>query len=251
MNNPTTKPSITIITVVFNGVNLIEKTIQSVVCQTYPLQYIVVDGASNDGTMDIVRRYDSQISVSVSAKDDGIYDAMNKGVALSDGDWVCFLNCGDVFTDEHVVAKVAGNIALHNNPDILYGDIFTRNSNGELRLKSAKEPCNLHRMYFCHQASFSKRTLLEAYPFDIKHRLSADFKFFKECFYRKCIFVHIHHPLVVYDMSGISNTHREAGIRDNIAVIKSVDKYPSKFLFLLRLYFVIYWGKMRVKKNHH
>ncbi len=239
MITTTSKPTITIVTVVYNGMNLIEKTIQSVVSQTYPLQYIVVDGASTDGTLDVVRRYDAQIAKWVSAKDSGIYDAMNKGVVLASGDWVCFLNCGDVFVDEHIVAKVAENIALHNNPDILYGDIFTKNANGDLRLKPAKEPCNLHRMYFCHQASFSKRALLESHPFDLKHKLSADFKFFKECFYRNCSFVHIHQPLVVYDMTGISNTHREAGIRDNIEVIKAVDKYSSKYLFLLRLYFVI------------
>ncbi len=247
MSQETASPSITIITVVYNGADLIEKTIESVIGQTYPLQYIIVDGESKDGSLDIIKRYDKQISHWMSEKDNGIYDAMNKGVNLASGDWICFLNCGDVFADAHTVATVAENIQANNQPDIIYGDIFTRNADGTLRLKPAKEPCNLHRMYFCHQASFSKRSLLQAFPFDIKHKLSADLKFFKECFSRNCRFVHVNVPFVVYDTTGISNTNREAGLRDNIAVIKSIDKHFSKYLFLLRLYFVIYWRRLNNK----
>ena len=247
MSNANSSPSITVITVVYNGADLIEETIKSVISQTYPLEYIIVDGESKDGTIDIIKRYEKQISIWKSEKDNGIYDAMNKGVDMASGDWICFLNCGDVFSDENTVAAVAENITANNQPDIIYGDIFTKNADGSLRLKPAKEPCNLHRMYFCHQASFSKRRLHQTFPFDIRHKLSADLKFFKECFFNNCLFVHMPLPVVIYDTNGISNSNREAGLRDNIAVIKSVDKHFSKYLFLARLYFVIYWRKLNRK----
>ncbi|MDR0232455.1 MAG: glycosyltransferase [Dysgonamonadaceae bacterium] len=238
---------ITVITVVYNGLNTIEKTIQSVLEQEYPVEYIIVDGDSSDGTVDIIKQYEKHLTAWVSEKDTGIYDAMNKGTEMASGKWICFLNSGDVFADKYVTQIVAETIKSNNEPDILYGNILVEKSDHTLKERIAKEPCNLHRMYFCHQAAFTEKTLLKTFPFDIKHKMSADLKFFKECYYNGCRFVHLNMPLVIYDTAGISNINREAGLRDNIAIINAVDRGIQKYLFLLRLYFVIYWRKLNGK----
>jgi len=238
---------ITVITVVYNGLNTLEKTIQSVLEQVYSVEYIIVDGESSDGTVDFINQYTEHLSAWISEKDNGIYDAMNKGTEMSSGKWICFLNSGDVFVDKYVTQKVAEAITSTNEPDILYGNILVEKSDRSLKERIAKEPCNLHRMFFCHQAAFTKRTLLKTFPFDIKHKMSADLKFFKECYHNHCRFVHLKIPLVVYDTTGVSNVNREAGLRDNIAVITSIDKGIQKYVFLIRLYFVIYWRKLNGK----
>ena len=94
------KPLVTVITVVFNGEKFIEKTIQSVLCQDYKnIEFIVIDGGSIDGTLDIIKKYEHSIDYWVSEKDQGIYNAMNKGIDLSKGDWTNFLNAADEFYD--------------------------------------------------------------------------------------------------------------------------------------------------------
>lgn len=117
------KPKISIITVVFNAANTIENCIDSVLKQTYSnLEYIVVDGQSTDGTMDVVHKYHKNIHKVVSEPDNGIYDAMNKGIALATGDIVGMLNADDCFADSNVLSEVAAGFAT-SGADIIYGDI--------------------------------------------------------------------------------------------------------------------------------
>ena len=249
--NEDQKTRVTIVTVVYNGSELLEKTIQSVIGQTYDsIEYIIIDGCSIDNTVDIVRKYESFITNWISEKDDGIYSAMNKGIRMASGDWICFLNCGDVFADENSLAIVAKEIARDTeNADIFYGNIFVEGRDGKRVERIAKAPCNLHRMYFCHQSAFVKTNVLRNYFFDERYKMSADFNFFKLCYRDKYKFVHLNVPLVVYDRTGVSNTRREKGLYDNIAVIKNVDTGFEKYKFLLRLYFTVYWRRISKRKN--
>jgi glycosyltransferase involved in cell wall biosynthesis len=251
MNQNTQFPLITIITVNYNNADALEKTIGSVIRQNYHhIEYVVVDGASTDNSVDIIKKYEKYIAVWKSEKDTGIYNAMNKGISLATGDWICFLNSGDIFPDNEIVGKIAEEIIQDNeNQDIVYGDIFIQKGDGTLKEKTAKEPCNLHRMFFCHQSAFVKTDILRKYLFDERYKLSADFKFFKQCYYDGRKFKHLHFPVVIYDKSGISNVSREKGLLENIAVIVETDKGFDKFLFLLRLYFVIYWRKITGKSK--
>lgn len=245
----TEKRLLTVVTVVYNGSDALEKTIRSVLLQTYPhIEYIVVDGGSDDGSVDVIRRYESGIASWKSESDTGIYDAMNKGVRMSEGEWICFLNCGDVFVDDTVVQRIAENIEALSEPDIVYGNIFVNSSEGSLIERKAKEPCNIHRMYFCHQSAFVKTSVMRKYMFDERHKMSADLKFFKQCHYGGHTFVHLDFPTVIYDTGGISNVNREQGLRDNIAVIRETDAGYRKYLFMLRLYFIVYWRKLTGKK---
>src|ERR1700755_616928 len=89
-------PTLSVITIVYNNVRDIERTMLSVLNQTYPnIEYIIVDGASNDGTLEVIKRYETRITKLISEKDEGIYDAMNKGLAIATGDYVVFMNSGD------------------------------------------------------------------------------------------------------------------------------------------------------------
>lgn len=120
MNTP---PLITIITVAYNAVKDIENTILSVLNQTYPnIEYIIIDGGSTDGTLDIIKKYEDKISYWVSEADKGIYDAMNKGALKATGEWLNFMNAGDTFYDQQVLEKVFKDNDW-SDADVIYGDI--------------------------------------------------------------------------------------------------------------------------------
>ena len=126
----TNYPKVSIITVVYNGIEFLEETIKSVIAQTYPnIEYIIVDGGSKDGTLDIIKKYEAHISKWISEPDKGIYDAMNKGIDLATGDWQNFLNAGDSFVDNNVLEKIfTTNL---ENITLVYGDIIAIRENGQ------------------------------------------------------------------------------------------------------------------------
>ncbi len=116
-------PKISIVTVCYNAERNIEKTILSVINQTYDnIEYIVIDGGSNDGTLSVINKYASKIDKVISEPDKGIYDAMNKGITLAKGDWINFMNAGDSYVDSCVLKLVSDNI--NSNCDMIYGDII-------------------------------------------------------------------------------------------------------------------------------
>ena len=107
---------ISIVTVSYNAVLTIEQTILSVINQTYPnVEYIIIDGGSTDGTVDIIKKYEDKIAYWVSEPDKGIYDAMNKGVVVATGEWINFMNAGDIFTDGDVIDKLFHQNIIINN----------------------------------------------------------------------------------------------------------------------------------------
>lgn len=250
MENTVESPLITVITVVLNAKKNLEKTIQSVAEQEYKrIEYIVIDGGSTDGSVDIIRQFHpSLISAWISEKDKGIYSAMNKGAGMASGEWICFLNAGDVFVNSSIIGKIAESILQQQEkPDIIYGNILVRKPKGKFKERIALSPRNYHRMYFCHQSAFVKLDLLRQYPFDEHYKLSSDLKFLKNCFFNNKKFLKLNFPVVIYDVFGLSNTDRELGLRENISVINEMDKGWKKYKFLLRLYFIIYWRKIFAK----
>ena len=120
---------ISIVTVSYNAVLTIEQTILSVINQTYPnVEYIIIDGGSTDGTVDIIKKYANKIAYWVSEPDKGIYDAMNKGGLKATGDFIQFLNAGDWFENEHVIEKIFKD--WYKRVDVIYGDMIIRRSDG-------------------------------------------------------------------------------------------------------------------------
>lgn len=171
------QPRLSIITIVYNNVHDIERTLLSVLGQTYPnIEYIVIDGASTDGTLDILRKYESSLGKLVSEKDKGIYDAMNKGLELAQGDYVLFMNSGDEIYAADTVGKV---FASEPDGDIYYGEteMFDENWNS-LGQRRHKAPDNFswkdfrYGMSISHQAIYIRKSLTE--PYDLHYKLSSD-----------------------------------------------------------------------------
>ncbi len=147
-------PRITIVTVVLNGEKYLEETIQSVLNQCYEnLEYIVVDGGSKDGSIDILSKYDSQLDFWISEIDSGIYSAMNKGISLSTGDWLMFINADDYLWSPEVLEKVADQLAkLSSQTRVAYGQIMLLDSDGNFLFPIGK-PWNQVKKAFKHSMS--------------------------------------------------------------------------------------------------
>jgi len=172
-----TSPKISIITIVYNNVRDIEHTILSVINQSYSnIEYIIIDGASTDGTLDIIQKYRGSIDILVSEKDSGIYDAMNKGLVKATGDYVLFLNSGDELYDNNTIQTI---VSKGNSADIIYGETKLVDENrkiiGDRRHKAPTQfdwKSFQYGMNVCHQAIYVKRDI--AQPYDLQYKLSAD-----------------------------------------------------------------------------
>ncbi len=220
---------ITVVTVVFNAAEALRRTIESVASQDYGnLEYIVIDGGSTDGTPETIRNSEGSITRWVSEPDGGIYDAMNKGVRKALGDYCIFMNAGDTFVDSRTVSTAV--LRMEEGVDVAYGDIIKDGV-----LKPSPEPRNCHRMFYCHQAAFTRTSCLREFPFDTAHRYSADFKQAKQLILAGKHFQYLPIAVAHFDTHGVSNTHRSAGLWDNIRVVCGTDRFADCCRFLPHL----------------
>ena len=146
-------PKFSIITVTYNAGKVLEDTIQSVITQTYKnVEYILVDGGSTDNTLNIINQYRSMIQQVVSEPDQGLYDAMNKGIRMATGDYICFLNAGDAFHEDDTLQQMVHSIAVNNTlPDVLYGETAIVDEEGHfLRMRRLSTPEHLTWKSFQH-----------------------------------------------------------------------------------------------------
>lgn len=222
-NHPT--PKFSIITVTYNAGQTVEDTIQSVIAQTYHrIEYIMVDGASTDNTLNIVEKYRDKIHLLVSEPDRGIYDAMNKGIALATGDYLCFLNAGDSFHEANTLRQMAHSIRGNELPDVLYGETALVDANRHvLRMRRLSAPETLtwrsfrQGMLVCHQAFFAKRTLSE--PYDLHYRFSADFDWCIRVM-KKARTLHNTHLVVIdYLEEGMTTQNRKASLKERFRIM--------------------------------
>lgn len=244
-----------IITVCYNAAAQLPGTIESVLQQDIrdQVEYIIIDGASTDRTAEVLTRYQGQIDKVVSEPDKGIYDAMNKGARLATGQYVLMLNAGDRLYAPDTLRRVAERLYNDINkptydprlPDVVYGDVA---KNGVIKV--AEPPHNGHRMYFCHQCVFVRTDAQKQHPFDISHRMSADFKLFKQLWQEKASFYQLNFPIAHFDTTGVSNSRREDGIRDNISVVKELDHGFDRLRILTKLYFQAFLCQLRSCLKH-
>ena len=176
-------PKFSIITVTYNAEKVLEDTIQSVITQSYKnVEYIIVDGGSKDGTLGIIEKYRQHIAHLVSEPDKGLYDAMNKGIKLATGDYLCFLNAGDELHEDDTLFYMVHSIKGDTLPDVIYGETQIVDENGHfIRMRRLSAPEVLtwksfkKGMLVCHQAFFARRELAVNEPYNLKYRFSADF----------------------------------------------------------------------------
>lgn len=164
------EPLISVITVVYNGVEYIEQAIQSVITQSYDnVEYIIIDGGSTDGSLDVIKKYNDVVDYWVSESDQGVYDAMNKGVGLSRGDYVLFLGCDDtLFNVFHEVVTF-----FSTNTTSYYGNVILSKSN---KVYGGKfHPLKLFYKNIPHQAIFYSRYVFDRFSFNLKYIAVADY----------------------------------------------------------------------------
>jgi len=174
---------ISIITVCLNSAEIIEDTIMSALSQDYNnIEYIIVDGGSSDGTLDIMNRYRNNISNLISEPDNGIYDAMNKGVKLATGEILGFLNSGDIYASETVIGQIVKSIQT-NNTDCCYGNLeYVAENNPDKtvrRWKSQPYQSGLFKKGWHppHPTFFAKKTVFDKYgDFDLSYDIGADYE---------------------------------------------------------------------------
>lgn len=206
---------LSIVTVCYNDKNMLVKTMESVLNQyNGEFEYIVIDGNSKDGTVDVLKKYvqlfeDKNIAFQFySEKDTGIYNAMNKGIGKVTGEWILFLNAGDLLWDENVVSWFK-KISIDKEKSIIYGDIV-HYSEGYFRYKKAEKIESItYQMPFSHQAVFMPTELLKQEQYDEHYRICADYAWFLKMYFQKRNFCYVHKIISIYDLSGISSTNEK------------------------------------------
>ncbi len=175
------KIKVSIVTVTYNCENIVEDTILSIINQDYNnVEWIVVDGQSTDSTLQIFDKYKSNISKIISEPDKGIYDAMNKGIDLVTGDYVHFMNAGDVFVNNQILSTIFNN-EENNSMDVIFGDAIAQ-FNGFNKIFKGEMPNRSDIMNFNHQAVFVRTKWMKKIKFDLKFKICADRNFFTKLF---------------------------------------------------------------------
>lgn len=234
-------PRISVITVVYNGQSLIERTVKSVVEQSYgAIEYIIIDGASKDNTLSAITPYKSKINAILSEKDNGIYDAMNKGLRLATGEYVLFLNAGDEFFSANTLTEV---FKTFPNADAYYGNTAVTDDSGQqlgdrrlappeqLNWKSLK-----HGMCVSHQSFIAKRSLCS--PYNTEYRISADFDWVINVLKKSKNVVNTDIYISKFLAGGASKTNQMLGLKERFKIMtKQYGLIPTlwnHFYILLR-----------------
>ncbi|MDD3150351.1 MAG: glycosyltransferase family 2 protein [Candidatus Gastranaerophilales bacterium] len=209
---------ISVITVCYNSEKTIERTILSVINQTYSdIEYIIINGNSTDKTLDIIEKYKTKIAKVLTEDDKGIYDAMNKGNRLATGDYIIHLNSDDKLHDNDVIEKIA-KFAQNNPTDIIYGDLVLKNENDKTFLKVQN---HLNKLYLykntpCHPTIFFKKEILQKCEnFDLKYKIASDFDLILKAFLKhKATYSYSNIPINIFSTGGISSSEKYLKTQD-------------------------------------
>lgn len=223
---------ISIVTINYNNPSGLKKTIESVVNQTWKnFEYIIIDGGSTNGDVDIIKSYENQMDYWVSEPDKGIYNAMNKGIKKATGDFIIFMNSGDNFTNSSVLEEVQGK--LTSDFDIYYGDYYRIKSNSKRR-KTFPESLSFSYFYsgsLAHPATFFRRTLFdEIFFYNESYKIVSDWEFYIYAIcYKNVKYHYLKTAISDFDFTGISSNpkFKELEIQERKAVL---EKYFPSFV---------------------
>jgi glycosyltransferase involved in cell wall biosynthesis len=238
--------SFSVVTVVYNGAEVIEETLLSCIGQDYSnMEYIVIDGASTDKTIEIINKYKDKISKLLSEPDHGIYDAMNKAIKMATGEWILFMNCGDRFCDRYVLSMIASEIkTLETYPDVIYGNTFFLFKDASLKMKPMSLDKIKREMVFCHQSSLVRTELIKSFDFDLRYRLAADYDMMLKFYIQKRSFQYVDIYISIFNqMDGdtlrnykLSTKERFSAQKDSGTVKNSCLMYKSLLRIQLGLF---------------
>jgi len=199
---------ISIITVVKNGVSSIEQTILSVINQDYPnFEYIIIDGVSTDGTLDILNKYADRISQIISEQDDGIYNAMNKGILLSEGEWIYFLGSDDTLYSNTTLNEFFAK--FNKGADVLYGNVIFKKS--KIIFDGEFDYNKMCLTVPCHQAIFYKKELFNKFGlFNTKYKINADAEMHVRTFCSDEVIWSFNNQIIaIFDETGVSSVKKD------------------------------------------
>ena len=218
---------LSIITITYNAEQYLERTIQSIVNQSVQdFEYLIIDGKSKDGTLQIASTYKNRVNKLISEPDKGLYDAMNKGLKNAKGDFVWFMNAGDEINDNQAVKKIYQAISYQT--DVLYGDTFFVDNDGNIQgLRSEITPHRLQKdlkwqdmklgMLVCHQAFIARKSIAPLY---MENNLSADVDWEIECLKRAKEVKYLDFVVAKYLTGGISNKQLKRSLLDRYEILK-------------------------------
>jgi len=244
-----------IITVTYNASPRLERTIQSIISQSYPdIEYIIIDGNSTDGTLALIKKYQSAITRCISEPDKGLYDAMNKGLKIASGDYVWFINAGDRLYSETTVREIVDLLENGKLPDVIYGETEIIDKQGSsLGMRRLKAPENLSwksfrmGMLVCHQSFLVKRSIAELY--DLQYQFTADFDWCIRCLKKADTVFNTHLILSQFLEAGLSADNRKEALKERYRIMcENYGKFPTQIRhlwFALRFY-TAKWTKKTV-----
>jgi len=215
------QPLVTVVTVVFNGADFLEDTIRSVLDQTYAnIEYVVIDGGSTDGSLEIINKYDDRIDQWLSEADAGIYDAMNKGAKRASGEWINFMNGGDLFHDNDVVSRLFARECsrydlIYGNEEVSYGGRFSR------ILRAGSDAELWKGMNFSHQCVFIRTALVRATGFNVANAIGADFEMIYRLKREGRNFLRLDETVAVTRAGGLSDVKRVQALYGHWKVVSA------------------------------
>jgi len=228
---------ITIVSVVLNAKSNIEETIHSILSQTYAdIEYIIIDGESTDGTIDILKKYEPKLTKLLIEKDNGIYDAMNKALEISTGDFLIFMNSGDTFVTPYIIEGVVKSIK--NKSAIYYGNAIFLNTEEKIALFFGGY-FGKHRLCFkniCHQSVFYPKSVYKTYKYDLAYRVFADYVYNISLKAKNVRFIYLKTVISFFELGGLSGNGDELLAKNKGKII--LDKFG--------LYYYVYYI---LKKN--
>ena len=228
---------VTVVTAVLNDAGHIEQTILSVISQTdIEIEYIIVDGGSKDGTLELIGKYKDKISLLISEPDRGVYDAMNKGIKYSTGDFVYFLNSGDVLLNPSILSKIKfEDVNVRNT--IIYGNVVV--AYGNIEALEKPRPFFNSKMKFkgigiCHQSMFFPGELIRNEKYDLSYKIAADYDLVYRLWRKGTEFLYKDITIAKYDWG--------KGISSN--PYKLLDVYRENARVCHQQLNPLYWAKM-------
>lgn len=228
---------VTVVTAVLNDAGHIEQTILSVISQTdIEIEYIIVDGDSKDGTLELIGKYKDKISLLISEPDRGVYDAMNKGIKYSTGDFVYFLNSGDVLLNPSILSKIKLEELKERNA-IIYGNVVV--AYGNIEALEKPRPFFNSKMKFkgigiCHQSMFFPGELIRNEKYDLSYNIAADYDLAYRLWRKGTVFLYKDITIAKYDWG--------KGISSN--PYKLLDVYRENARVCHQQLNPLYWAKM-------
>ncbi len=231
------KPLISVITINLNNEVGLKKTIESIINQEKKAEFIIIDGKSTDNSLKIIKSFSKKIDYFISEKDSGIYNAMNKGVELASGEYLYFLNSGDLFFSNDLIKKLSKLIQNYNQPDFIYGNTLVSYTNEKNNYVIKKELSlnNLKRgQKIPQQAYFIKKKLIEKFMFDENYTLAADFDLLCKIFAEKNLTTLKTNEIICnFNGEGASSNLKKSYFETYLSILNNFGKLPALRYFIL------------------